>query len=337
MLKLYSGVPARHYIPDMPWNQLQKDVGLTSDTIHLFSKEETATVAREGDESNVFNKVLNLLDLSTSDFSPEIPFTSYGMDSLAATRISEALRPFVKVSQMQLLGGMNWNHLEMKMRGAGTTTDGASAVSLISPLVKMVEKYSKNFGEHVPSLESPTEDVILITGTSGSVGSSILVDCLKRPNVKCIYALNRPSEDPVKAHKAAFEERGFDPSLVDAPKLTLLNADLTAGDLGIGELLLEELRTTVTHIIHSGWLTNWSFGLPQFEPLIKGTRNLIDLALLSPLPTPPRIVFVSSASVLRTCKYFLLGADFNFHLTFLVQRFKVASFVPRSLLDRNPL
>ena len=337
MLKLYSGVRASHYVPDMPWNQLQKDVGLTSDIIHLLTKEEAIAVAREDDESDVFNKVLNLLDLSTSDFSPEIPFTSYGMDSLAATRISEALRPHVKISQMQLLGGMTWNHLEAKMRGVGTTMDGTSTANPTDPLVKMVEKYSKNFGGHVPASEPPTEDIIVITGTSGSVGSSILLDCLKCSNIKHIYALNRPSANPVEAQKVVFEQRGFDPSLVDTPKLTLLNADLATGDLGIGELLLEELRTTVTHIIHAGWLVNWSSNLSQFEPLIRGTRNLIDLALSSPLPAPPRIVFVSSVGVLRACEYLSLNVNFYFNLTLFVQRSKAANCVPRNLSDQNSL
>ena len=305
LLKLYSGVRAPYYIPDIPWNQLHKEVGLSSGTIHLITREGTTDNVREADGSNVFDKVLDLLDLSISDFSPEVPFTSYGMDSLAATRISEALRPHIKVSQMQLLGGMTWNHLEAKMREAYTATDGIPAANPTNPLVEMVEKYSKDFRDHIPSSQPPTEDIIVITGTSGSIGSSILIDCLKCPNIKQVYALNRPSADPVKVQKEAFAKRGFDPSAVDTPKLTFLHADLTAGDLGIGKLLLEELRTTVTHIIHAGWLINWSVDLTRFEPLIEGTRNLINLALSSPLPTPPRIVFISSIAVLRGCEFSL--------------------------------
>jgi thioester reductase-like protein len=141
----------------------------------------------------------------------------------------------------------------------------------------------------------------------------------------------------VKAQKAALAKRGFDPSLVDTPKLTLLNADLAAGDLGIGELLLEELRTTVTHIIHAGWLINWSVDLTQFEPLIKGTRNLIDLALSSPLPTPPRIIFISSVAVLRGCEYLLPSVNIYFHLNLFAQLLKAANCVPRSLLDQSLL
>ena len=337
LLKLYSGVRARYYIPDLSWNLLHKELGLTSDIVHLTTKEEITAAAPEGGESSAFDKVLETLGLSASDFSPEVPFTSYGMDSLAATRISEALRPYVKVSQMQLLGGMTWNNLEAKMREAGTTTDSASSANPADALVKMVEKYSKSFSDHVPLLEPPTEDTIVITGTSGSIGSSALVACLKRPNVKHIYALNRPSADPVKSQKMALERRGFDPSLADTPKLTLLNADLAAGDLGIGELLLEELRTTVTHIIHAGWLINWSLSLSRFEPLIRGTRNLIDLSLSSPFPTPPRIIFISSIVVLRGREYFFIDANLYLHLTILTQLPGAANCVPRSLLGQRLL
>lgn len=317
LLKLYSGVRAPYYIPDMPWNSLHNEIGLASDTIHLITREETTTTVREGDESNVFDKVLNLLDLSTSDFSPEVPFTSYGMDSLAATRISEALRPYVKISQMQLLGGMTWNQLEEKMGETRASTDVDPTADSAGPLVKMVDKYSKNFEDHIPSSEASTEETIMITGTNGSIGSSVLVECLKSPNVKHIYALNQPSADPLKAQKEALANRGFDPSLADTPKLTLLNADLVSGDLGIGELRLEELRTTVTHILHADWLVNRSVDLSQFEDSIKGTRNLVDLALSSPLPTPPRIVFTSSVGVLRSCECLFSDVNFCFRLTLL--------------------
>jgi len=317
LLKLYSGVRASYYIPEMPWNQLHKEIGLASDTAHLITREETTEGILKGDEANVFDQVLGLLDLTRSCFSPEVPFTSYGMDSLAATRITEALRPYVKISQMQLLGGMTWNHLEAKMQEARTATDGVPIIDPENPLVNMVKKYSKKFEDHTPSSQLPAGDTIVITGTSGSIGSSVLVNCLKCPNVKHIYALNRPSVDPVKAQKAALAKRGFDPSLLDDPRLVILNADLAAGDLGIGGSLLEKLRTTVTHIIHAGWLINWSVDLPRFEPLIRGTRNLIDFALSSPLPTPPRIIFISSIAVLRGCEYLLHGIDFYILLFWL--------------------
>jgi len=98
---------------------------------------------------------------------------------------------------MQLLGGMNWNHLEARVRENGTVMDPLRPTQR-EPLLKMVEKYSKNLEDHFPSSKPPKEEVTVITGTSGSLGSSALVECLKAPNVRHIYALNRPSPDPVK-------------------------------------------------------------------------------------------------------------------------------------------
>ena len=50
----------------------------------------------------------------------------------------------------------------------------------------------------------------------------------------------------------------------------------------------------------TGWRVDFNVSLRSFEPLIAGSRNLLDLALNSPLPGGPRVVFVSSAGVLRS-------------------------------------
>ena len=50
----------------------------------------------------------------------------------------------------------------------------------------------------------------------------------------------------------------------------------------------------------TGWRVDFNVSLRSFEPLIAGSRNLLDLALNSPLPGGPLVVFVSSAGVLRS-------------------------------------
>ncbi|KAJ3532134.1 hypothetical protein NM688_g7468 [Phlebia brevispora] len=51
--------------------------------------------------------------------------------------------------------------------------------------------------------------------------------------------------------------------------------------------------------MHNAWPVNFNMSLSSFEPSVKSVRALIDLALASPLPTPPRILFVSSVGTLR--------------------------------------
>lgn len=56
-----------------------------------------------------------------------------------------------------------------------------------------------------------------------------------------------------------------------------------------------QLRTTVTHIIHSAWHLDFNMILSSFEAThIAGVRHLADLALASPKATCPRIIFISS-------------------------------------------
>ena len=47
-----------------------------------------------------------------------------------------------------------------------------------------------------------------------------------------------------------------------------------------------------------GWRVDFNLGLSTFEPNVAGVRNLINLALESKLPIPPRFIFVSTVAVL---------------------------------------
>ena len=51
--------------------------------------------------------------------------------------------------------------------------------------------------------------------------------------------------------------------------------------------------------IRPAWPVNFNLSLRSFEPSVRGVRHLIDLALASPYPVPPQIVFVSSVGVFR--------------------------------------
>ena len=57
-----------------------------------------------------------------------------------------------------------------------------------------------------------------------------------------------------------------------------------------------------------GWRVDFNVSLPSFEPLIAGTRNLVDFALSSAIAGGPRLLFVSSISTLFSKAFqFVLG------------------------------
>ena len=125
LLKLKDGSRAPLYITDINWQAAK--VELCSNSLHLLTRDAEEDQADDMDESALRDKLLVLLGVSASDFSPQVPFTAYGMDSLSATRLSQVLRPYVVISQMQLLGGMTWDQLWARIDETKGNTEAPSA------------------------------------------------------------------------------------------------------------------------------------------------------------------------------------------------------------------
>lgn len=107
------------YVPDFDWNKLQKHFG--SSPIYDFlmkDEEEPGTeVATTPQDSALSAKqlVFNFLGVDENEFSPDVPFTSYGLDSLSAGRLSQALTPYLNITQLQLLADVCLRDLEKRM------------------------------------------------------------------------------------------------------------------------------------------------------------------------------------------------------------------------------
>ena len=160
-------------------------------------------------------------------------------------------------------------------------------------------------------------DVILITGTTGTIGSNTLAELYESPNVTRIVVLARKSTVPISIRqRKALEDHGLDPSIADSSKISFLEGDPALPDLGLEGCVLLELTSTITHVLHigmlegtfcvfeltsqsttSGWRVDFNLGLSSFEPNVAGARNLINFALKSKLPTPPRFIFLSTIAV----------------------------------------
>ncbi|KAG8720020.1 hypothetical protein FRC08_001379 [Ceratobasidium sp. 394] len=180
----------------------------------------------------------------------------------------------------------------------GSSSIGCST-GTISTMDTMVEKYTEGlqFNARNPSdVDSlPLENVVL-TGTTGALGSHILALILGDDNVKRVWALNRapkagaPSTIQRQCH--SFAEKMLDTRLLDHPKLTMLEADLLEGKLGLSQECYDDIQNSATTIIHNAWQVDFNLNLQSFEPSIHGTRNLLDLAS----KRAPRFVFTSSMS-----------------------------------------
>ncbi|KAJ7799753.1 hypothetical protein B0H14DRAFT_3491310 [Mycena olivaceomarginata] len=115
--KLADG-PLGIYVPPVDFGIVQTYLGASALYDHLVPKTRNAD-ADKGDSENLRTVLTPLLlqfvDVSAEDFAPEVPLTSYGLDSLSAGRLSVALRPWIVMSQMQLLGDVALVDLEARI------------------------------------------------------------------------------------------------------------------------------------------------------------------------------------------------------------------------------
>ncbi|KAG8684994.1 hypothetical protein FRC09_015020 [Ceratobasidium sp. 395] len=164
----------------------------------------------------------------------------------------------------------------------------------------MIAKYNygwKSLSEYLNPRAPPLKERVVVTGTTGALGSYLLAHLLENDRVEKVWAMNRRSREVEQRQRASFIDKGLDVGLLKSNKLVLVEANLEAEDLGVEAELFDEIKNTATIIIHNAWQVNFNFTLEQFEPSIKSVRNLLDFAFGSTSPTgPPRFVFTSSFS-----------------------------------------
>lgn len=101
----------------------------------------------------------------------------------------------------------------------------------------MITKYSKGFEEpiiHEKTVASSGRMVVLLTGSTGGLGSHILEILLALPSVERVYAFNRRGRTPAsERQRDGFLDRALDLKLLSSDKLIYLEGDTTKEDLGL--------------------------------------------------------------------------------------------------------
>ncbi|KAI4263576.1 MAG: hypothetical protein L6R42_001290, partial [Xanthoria sp. 1 TBL-2021] len=160
---------------------------------------------------------------------------------------------------------------------------------------QMVQEFSDSLlPSSVPRLRARNEGLtVVLTGSTGSLGSYVLDDALARPEINKIICLNR-SADGEKRQLSSHASKGLTQDWHG--KVHFLQADLSKPQLGLDD---DEYKTTLAEaslIIHNQWQVDFNLALSSFKPHIAGVRNLINLSAKSVLH--PIIIFTSSVSTL---------------------------------------
>lgn len=139
------------------------------------------------------------------------------------------------------------------------------------------------------------EPTIVLTGATGALGSHLL-DLLRsssRYRIVCLVRASSPEAARDRVVKSLFQRRKL--SFDNSDPILCLPTKLSERNLGLDPEVYASLIRSTTLIIHAAWAVNFSMRLRSFEnDHIAGLYNLINFALQSPRPNPPRFLFCSS-------------------------------------------
>lgn len=163
----------------------------------------------------------------------------------------------------------------------------------IDIMKEILEKYSNiSISNHEKSqVRKETLETIVLTGSTGALGSYLLEVFSKSEMISKIYCLNR-SADSERRQAFSSASRGLT-SQWSPERVTFLTSDFSKDDLGLGQETLSEIRDRATVIVHNAWQVDFNLSLASYEHVhVSGVRNLIDLSAHS--THGARIFFTSS-------------------------------------------
>lgn len=145
---------------------------------------------------------------------------------------------------------------------------------------------------HFSSSEAIT---VILTGSTGSLGSYLL-DCLVTNNeIRQVYCLNR-SEDAATRQEDIHRERGLTLNLRD--KVTFLKSDFSAPYFGLSVHEYRKLLASATHVLHNAWPVNFNLALDSFSDThVRGVRQFIDFSSRS--THAAHVYFLSTIGTVR--------------------------------------
>lgn len=146
---------------------------------------------------------------------------------------------------------------------------------------KLVQKYTSDLpSKNKKDLTPESQHNIILTGSTGSLGSYILDQLLRQPNVSKIYCLNR-SENGEEKQQKMFQMRGLD---FEATKGRVRFYQARYGEpfFGLSGEIYEELISCIDLVLHNAWEVNFNLPLESFEEVhIRGVRRFIDFSIKS--------------------------------------------------------
>ncbi|KAI0438188.1 hypothetical protein F4803DRAFT_535871 [Xylaria telfairii] len=227
-------------------------------------------------------------------------FFDSGMDSLRALQLVRVLRKAVGSPKLALSTVyQNPTARQLAATIASNSSEAPDDHDNEKILGQLLATYRSLLQEiprisFTPSTEENGPVDVLLTGSTGTLGISILSALLNNPNIGHVFCLNRSPDGGRAAQLKRFNSSNLSTDIL-TDRVTCFHTDLTDPKLGLEEETYAQIRGRVKILIHNAWPVNFNLNILAFRPLLTGLVNLFRFAS-SAAPRGIRTFFVSSVS-----------------------------------------
>ncbi|KAI3323034.1 acetyl-CoA synthetase-like protein [Xylariaceae sp. AK1471] len=220
-------------------------------------------------------------------------FFDRGLDSLQALQVTRTLRRALHRPDFALSTIYQNSTIEQLTAAILERNEEPDERDMMEPLLSTY----KGLIQQIPapkSLDPIKADSIdiLLTGSTGGLGTQILRALLNRPGIGHIFCLNRGADGGRSVQSQRFTAAGVTNHGLD-DRVTFLQANLAHPSLGLDDVTYETLRARVGLVLHNAWPVNFNLSLPAFRPHLAGVVNLCGFSAAA-APRAVRILFISS-------------------------------------------
>lgn len=275
-----------------------------ADLDNLYASSKTELPA-EGtntlDPSDAVKAIIsNDTDINLGEVAQDANLFDFGLDSLQVINITKDINKYLVSSGKPPTMSPRLVYAEPTLAAIidavaalrkGSIPTGLSGETAMEKMLNLYEANLSNLPITVRApQERPKELTTLLTGSTGSLGAYILDSLVRNSSVKQVFCINRGpgSQERLQKVQAA---KGLD-SL--SSKVTCIEGDLSKDYFGLKANEYKTLLNSVSIIIHSAWLLNFTAPLESFAPFVVATRRLVDFSAHSRFGA--RVFFVSSFS-----------------------------------------
>ncbi|KAI8631702.1 acetyl-CoA synthetase-like protein [Xylariaceae sp. FL1651] len=249
------------------------------------------------DETVVWLRHL-IVELSGPELKPNDDFFRAGIDSLLVMKMAREIgavsaSDIYQHHTLESLASLLTQRRRSSSTESESTSEGTAPTEASTVDIDEMRALLKSCVADLPRLIHNRKPMtVLLTGSTGSLGSYILETLYNTAHIEQIICLNRAANGEDRQAEVA-RKRGLHSSW-NRKRVSFLQADLSAPFLGLAPPTYQNLIDSVTHIIHNQWPVNFNWHVASFDPFIRGVRNLVDLCLGSVHSAV--LLFVSSVS-----------------------------------------